>query len=28
MNFNTFTLIYEGFRALSAAFVQILQTWP
>jgi len=24
VNFNTFTFIYEGFRVLSAAFVQIL----
>jgi len=24
LNFNTFTFIYEGFRVLSAAFVQIL----
>jgi len=32
VNFNAFTFIYEGFRVLSAAFVQILlfamcQTW-
>jgi len=24
VNFNTFTFIYEGFRVLSAAFLQIL----
>jgi len=24
VSFNTFTFIYEGFRVLSAAFVQIL----